>query len=329
MSAKLRKEKFNNAARLRGSFCPKAINLSEDAKDSGLSSTALTTLNMAVFAPMPNASIKTAIKVNPGCFSNIRAPKRRSCHQVSSEANPHIVRISSFAKATLPNARRAAYRASSGASPASMVSDPALDPFPCLSLHFKVVLMRSVIEATPLTLRRARFGVTTSDLVESGLHSVEREEAILRAVDDQDRARGDQCRQVGQIEVAIQPVDVERKADAVDDVLFDLRAERSHPSHGHRRLDPLIERGEQETAPAADRQPNTAEPPLVHFRARSQIIKRADVVPDDNPGPCDARREEAARDQLFVLRRALIECPDLLLGHRTRAFAVNGRVVVE
>jgi hypothetical protein len=37
-------------------------------------STASTTLKIAVFAPMPRASVSTAIKVNPGCFNGIRAP---------------------------------------------------------------------------------------------------------------------------------------------------------------------------------------------------------------------------------------------------------------
>jgi len=41
---------------------------------NGFSKTAFTTLKIAVFAPMPNASVSTAIKVKPGCFINIRAP---------------------------------------------------------------------------------------------------------------------------------------------------------------------------------------------------------------------------------------------------------------
>jgi hypothetical protein len=34
----------------------------------------LTTLKMAVFAPMPKASVITAINVKPGFFHNIRVP---------------------------------------------------------------------------------------------------------------------------------------------------------------------------------------------------------------------------------------------------------------
>jgi hypothetical protein len=36
--------------------------------------TALMTLKIAVFAPMPSASVSAAISVKPGFFTNIRAP---------------------------------------------------------------------------------------------------------------------------------------------------------------------------------------------------------------------------------------------------------------
>src|SRR5690348_7587544 len=45
---------------------------------SGLSRTALTTLKMAVFAPMPSASVSTATAVKPGCFNNWRMANLRS-----------------------------------------------------------------------------------------------------------------------------------------------------------------------------------------------------------------------------------------------------------
>jgi hypothetical protein len=37
---------------------------------------------MAVLTPMPKASVKTAIKVKPGFFVNIRTQKRKSCNSV-------------------------------------------------------------------------------------------------------------------------------------------------------------------------------------------------------------------------------------------------------
>src|SRR6266540_3381616 len=44
----------------------------------GRSSTALTTLKIAVFAPMPSASVSTATAVKPGFFSSWRMANLRS-----------------------------------------------------------------------------------------------------------------------------------------------------------------------------------------------------------------------------------------------------------
>jgi hypothetical protein len=41
---------------------------------SGRKSTALTTVKIAVVAPIPNASVATAIEVKPGFFDSIRSP---------------------------------------------------------------------------------------------------------------------------------------------------------------------------------------------------------------------------------------------------------------
>jgi hypothetical protein len=41
---------------------------------NGRSKTVFTTLKIAVFAPMPSASVSIAIAVKPGFFANIRAP---------------------------------------------------------------------------------------------------------------------------------------------------------------------------------------------------------------------------------------------------------------
>src|SRR3954468_15985977 len=50
------------------------------------SSTALTTLKMAVVAPMPSASAITAAAVKPGALSRPRSAKRRSLKSVSMDA---------------------------------------------------------------------------------------------------------------------------------------------------------------------------------------------------------------------------------------------------
>src|ERR1043165_5874297 len=55
-------------------------------------STALMTEKIAVFAPMPSASVNTATNVNTGCLSSTRAPKRRSCQNVPiSSSTPQRV----------------------------------------------------------------------------------------------------------------------------------------------------------------------------------------------------------------------------------------------
>ena len=64
------------------SFFQAMTSRSCSVKGSGRSNTAYTTLKINVFAPMPKASVITAIKLKWGFFNNIRAPKRRSCQNV-------------------------------------------------------------------------------------------------------------------------------------------------------------------------------------------------------------------------------------------------------
>ena len=81
-----------------------------------------TALKIAVLAPMPSARVSVATIVKVGCFSSIREPYCRSCHKVSIDLNPHMVRQSSLVMATLPNVRRATILAAAGELPASCIS---------------------------------------------------------------------------------------------------------------------------------------------------------------------------------------------------------------
>src|SRR5271156_711912 len=54
------------------------------AYGNGRMSTLSTTVNIAVFAPMPNASVSTASAANPGDFRSIRKANLRSCPKVST-----------------------------------------------------------------------------------------------------------------------------------------------------------------------------------------------------------------------------------------------------
>src|SRR5882762_2519758 len=55
---------------------------SGSGKGNGRSSTPYTTVKIAVLAPMPRASVKTATAVNPGFFASIRKAYRMSCQSV-------------------------------------------------------------------------------------------------------------------------------------------------------------------------------------------------------------------------------------------------------
>src|SRR5712671_3283444 len=55
------------------------------AKGRGRRSTALTTLKIAVFAPMPRASVQIAARVKPGTLNNVRSAKRRSWKEESNQ----------------------------------------------------------------------------------------------------------------------------------------------------------------------------------------------------------------------------------------------------
>src|SRR6185295_4854502 len=48
-------------------------------KGKGLISTALIRLKIELFAPIPNASVRTATTVKPGLFASVRQPYRKSC----------------------------------------------------------------------------------------------------------------------------------------------------------------------------------------------------------------------------------------------------------
>jgi len=58
---------------------------------SGWRKTALMMVKMAVLAPMPRPSERTAITVKPGRFSRLRRPPRRFCRKFSSMSHPLIL----------------------------------------------------------------------------------------------------------------------------------------------------------------------------------------------------------------------------------------------
>src|SRR5216684_3043122 len=105
---------------------------------NSLSRTALTKLKIAVFAPIPSASVSTATAVNPGFLLSMRRPYRTSSTNSSTRRQPHVSRATSFTNSTFPNSRRAARFASSTASPLSVRSRAAISRWLCTSSSISV-----------------------------------------------------------------------------------------------------------------------------------------------------------------------------------------------
>src|SRR5262249_52104694 len=59
-----------------------ATNRSGCGMPAGCNSNALTALKIAVFAPIPSASVRTATIVNPGFFASTRSPYFASAHSL-------------------------------------------------------------------------------------------------------------------------------------------------------------------------------------------------------------------------------------------------------
>jgi len=99
-------------------------------KGSGRSSTAFTTPKMAVFAPMPNARVRTATPVKPRFLRSMRAAKRKSCHNVSTKDSQPSERTTSFVTSTFPCSKRTARSASLRLIPCFTFSSTAISKKP-------------------------------------------------------------------------------------------------------------------------------------------------------------------------------------------------------
>src|ERR1700753_1736699 len=103
------------------------------AKGSGLIRAASTKAKIATLAPIPSASTRIAVAENPGFFTSTRRAKRRSCQKRSNCAHPQTSCVCCRISVVLPNARRAAYRASSSDRPFSRCSSSSSSRSECSS----------------------------------------------------------------------------------------------------------------------------------------------------------------------------------------------------
>ena len=82
----------------------------ECGNGSGSSSTPLTTLKIAVLAPMPNASVRMATIAKPGARTTLRTAQRTSWTTRSNVCPDHMSPVTSRTVVTSPNSRRAVAR---------------------------------------------------------------------------------------------------------------------------------------------------------------------------------------------------------------------------
>src|ERR1051325_10151679 len=104
------------------------------------------------------------------------------------------------------------------AHPSDRSGYPPLQPVPRLDLHLAVELVRRVVEPRAAMTAHAGLGVTGVELLETCLDTVRREQAVPRAVDDQQWRRHRQRRHVGIIEVLIKPRNNLGEANRVADL---------------------------------------------------------------------------------------------------------------
>ena len=84
---------------------------------TGVSSTPLMRLKIAVFAPMPRASVETAVRTKPGFLLRLRTANRTSWTKRSMMLNLRTSRQCSFTCSIPPNSSRTCRRASCSGRP--------------------------------------------------------------------------------------------------------------------------------------------------------------------------------------------------------------------
>ena len=85
---------------------------------------------MALLAPMPRASVRTATAVKPGDLRSMRKAKQRSCQHVSTKDSQPAERTSSLVISRLPRSRRTARSAALRLMPRVILSWAAISRNP-------------------------------------------------------------------------------------------------------------------------------------------------------------------------------------------------------
>src|SRR5712664_567803 len=136
---------------------------------NGRNNTALTTLNIALVAPMPSASVSTATTAKPGLLRRIRCPWRKSCQHVSTKDSQPAERTTSFVTSRFPRSKRTARSASLRLIPCFIFSSAAISkkPFSSSSNSWSTCSFRNS-DRSPLAMFRSKDMVRLRRLQDSG-----------------------------------------------------------------------------------------------------------------------------------------------------------------
>src|SRR5262245_17473856 len=125
---------------------------------------------------------------------------------------------------------------------AESLLNPTFEPVPRRGLHFDIEFVGRVIHSAILPIWNPGLLVTGLDLLECVLDAIRMKQAIAGTVDDHQGTRGNQGREVREIQIVVQPWYVESQTHSVDDVPAHLLRPRGHPSDPNGNLDSRIER---------------------------------------------------------------------------------------
>ena len=100
---------------------------------NGRSSTSYTSVKIAVVAPIPTASVRTAVAINPGALASCRSARRisRTNASIADSSLLPLLLLFAFAFLSVIPRRESAFVLSSGHSPSSnLQANPGLTQYP-------------------------------------------------------------------------------------------------------------------------------------------------------------------------------------------------------
>ena len=163
-----------------------------------------------------------------------------------------------------------------------------VEPVEGVDAEFLGVAMRALGDLQPELFALSVEFIDPADLGVDADDSIEREDAVLVGVGDQQGTRGHECGDLGV--VPAEGVDLEHAVAVAFDAAVDhMVGQVGDPGHRHRDLDPVVERRDPPAVGSATRAAGDADPVAVDLGSRLQVVQGPDAVPR-----LDSRRRVAS-----------------------------------